>query len=152
MTTINEITMTVAGNLVADPKIKHTTTGRSVARFRIAQTAAVERNGAWEDGQTTFIRCVAYGPIADHIAASRIGKGTRLVVTGRYAQRDWQTDHRHPTPGRPISERPTPPRHGMRGGPFPYPISRHTPQDRETDVASHGIRYRPDAATHSDIE
>ncbi|AGH41096.1 Single-strand DNA-binding protein [Bifidobacterium thermophilum RBL67] len=91
-------------------------------------------------------------PIADHIAASRIGKGTRLVVTGRYAQRDWQTDHRHPTPGRPISERPTPPRHGMRGGPFPYPISRHTPQDRETDVASHGIRYRPDAATHSDIE
>ena len=92
MTTINEITMTVAGNLVADPEIKHTTTGRSVARFRIAQTAAVERNGAWEDGQTTFIRCVAYGPIADHLAASRIGKGTRLVVTGRYAQRDWQTD------------------------------------------------------------
>lgn len=40
MATINEITMTVAGNLVADHEIRHTATGRRVARFRIAQTAA----------------------------------------------------------------------------------------------------------------
>ena len=60
--------------------------------FRVAQTSVTEKNGKWEDGETTFIRCVAYGILADHMIASGIRKGTRVIVSGRYVQRDWQTE------------------------------------------------------------
>lgn len=92
MATINQIPMTVMGNLVSDPESKRTAGGRTVARFRVAQTSVTERDGRWEDGETTFIRCVAYGPLADHMAASGIRKGSRVIVTGRFTQCDWQTE------------------------------------------------------------
>ncbi|WP_281775181.1 single-stranded DNA-binding protein [Bifidobacterium ruminantium] len=92
MATINQIPMTIMGNIVKDLEPKRTAGGKTVITFRVAQTSVTERNGKWEDGETTFIRCVAYGALADHMIASGIRKGTRVIVTGRYAQRDWQTE------------------------------------------------------------
>lgn len=92
MATINQIPMTIMGNIVKDLEPKQTAGGKTVIAFRVAQTSVTERNGRWEDGETTFIRCVAYGPLADHMIASGIRKGTRVVVTGRFVQRDWQTE------------------------------------------------------------
>ena len=88
MATINQIPMTIMGNLVSGLEPKRTSGGKTVVNFRVAQTSSTERNGKWEDGATTFIRCVAYGPIAEHMTESGMGKGTRVVVTGRYVQRD----------------------------------------------------------------
>lgn len=92
MATINQIPMTIMGNIVKDLEPKHTAGGKTVITFRVAQTSSTERNGKWEDGETTFIRCVAYGALADHMIASGIRKGTRVIVTGRFVQRDWQTE------------------------------------------------------------
>lgn len=92
MATINQISMTIMGNLVSGLEPKRTSGGKTVVNFRVAQTSSTERNGKWEDGATTFIRCVAYGPIAEHMTESGMGKGTRVVVTGRYVQRDYQTE------------------------------------------------------------
>lgn len=92
MATINQIPMTIMGNIVKDLEPKRTAGGKTVVAFRVAQTSVTERNGRWEDGETTFIRCVAYGPLADHMISSGIRKGTRVVVTGRFVQRDWQTE------------------------------------------------------------
>lgn len=92
MATINQIPMTLMGNLVSDLEPKRTAGGKTVVNFRVAQTSAAEKNGKWEDGETTFIRCVAYGILADHMIASGIRKGTRVIVSGRYVQRDWQTE------------------------------------------------------------
>lgn len=92
MATINQIPMTIMGNIVKDLEPKRTAGGKTVITFRVAQTSSTEKNGKWEDGETTFIRCVAYGALADHMIASGIRKGTRVIVTGRYAQRDWQTE------------------------------------------------------------
>lgn len=92
MATINQIPMTIMGNLVSGLEPKRTSGGKTVVNFRVAQTSSTERNGKWEDGATTFIRCVAYGPIAEHMTESGMGKGTRVVVTGRYVQRDYQTE------------------------------------------------------------
>ncbi len=77
MATINQIPMTLMGNLVSDLEPKRTAGGKTVVNFRVAQTSAAEKNGKWEDGETTFIRCVAYGILADHMIASGIRKGTR---------------------------------------------------------------------------
>lgn len=92
MATINQIPMAVMGNLVTDLEPKRTGKGTTVINFRVAQTSSVEKSGKWEDGGTTFIRCVAYGAVADHMVASGMGKGTRVVVTGRYVQRDYQNE------------------------------------------------------------
>lgn len=92
MATINQIPMTIMGNIVKDLDPKRTDGGKTVITFRVAQTSSTERNGKWEDGETTFIRCVAYGALADHMIASGIRKGTRVIVTGRFVQRDWQTE------------------------------------------------------------
>lgn len=89
MATINQIPMTIMGNIVKDLEPKRTAGGKTVITFRVAQTSSTERNGKWEDGETTFIRCVAYGALADHMIASGIRKGTRVIVTGRFVQRDW---------------------------------------------------------------
>lgn len=84
MATINQIPMTIMGNIVKDLEPKRTAGGKTVVAFRVAQTSVTERNGRWEDGETTFIRCVAYGPLADHMISSGIRKGTRVVVTGPF--------------------------------------------------------------------
>ena len=82
MATINQIPMTIMGNIVKDLEPTRTAGGKTVITFRVAQTSSTERNGKWEDGETTFIRCVAYGALADHMIASGIRNGTRVIVTG----------------------------------------------------------------------
>ena len=92
MATINQIPMSIMGNITADLEPKRTAGGKTVVSFRVAQTSVTDKNGRWEDGETTYIRCVAYGALADHMVASGMRKGTRIVATGRYIQRDYQTE------------------------------------------------------------
>ena len=42
---MNETTMTMAGNLVADPELRYTPTGVAVVNFRIASTARLQGRG-----------------------------------------------------------------------------------------------------------
>lgn len=88
---INQIPMTICGNITADLAPRTTRTGQTVISFDVASTERIERDNKWEDGQTTFIRCVAWGALAEHMTASHMGKGTRIIATGTFAQRDWQT-------------------------------------------------------------
>ena len=65
MATINQIPMTIMGNIVKNLEPKRTAGGKTVVAFRVAQTSVTERNGRWEDGETTFIA-------ASHTAHLRI--------------------------------------------------------------------------------
>mgnify|MGYP000432328456 CR=1 FL=1 len=51
MATINQIPMTIMGNIVKDLEPKRTAGGKTVITFRVAQTSSTERNGKWEDGE-----------------------------------------------------------------------------------------------------
>ena len=90
--TINQIPMTIMGNITADLEPKRTGKGTTVVNFRVAQTSSTDKNGRWEDGETTYIRCVAFGALADHMISSGMRKGTRIVATGRFVQRDYQNE------------------------------------------------------------
>ncbi len=87
-----DTTITVAGNLTADPEIRYTATGVPVAAFTVAASRRVYDSGTsqWRDGETLFLRCSAWRHLAEHIAES-LAKGTRVVVTGRLRQRDYET-------------------------------------------------------------
>lgn len=79
-----ETTLTIVGNLTADPEIRTIGTGATVANFTVASTPHVwnRQTNQYEDGQTLFMRCSAWRDLAAHIAQS-LKKGVRVIVTGR---------------------------------------------------------------------
>ncbi|WP_064442290.1 single-stranded DNA-binding protein [Hoyosella altamirensis] len=78
------------GRLVADPELRVTPQGKSVASFTIAFSERVkdERTGEWEDGRKEFVRCTAWGQIADNLCES-LTKGVEVIVSGRRYTRDY---------------------------------------------------------------
>lgn len=88
----NEPTTTITGNLTADPELRYTPTGRPVAAFTIANTPRFpnRESGQWTDGETWFVRCSAWGDMAENIAAS-LSRGNAVVATGRLRARTWET-------------------------------------------------------------
>ena len=88
----NEPTTTITGNLTADPELRFTPTGQKVAAFTIANTPRFpdRATGEWKDGETWFVRCSAWGDMAENIAAS-LSKGNAVIATGRLRCRTWET-------------------------------------------------------------
>ena len=88
----NEPTTTITGNLTKDPELRFTPAGRPVAAFTIANTPRFpdRQTGEWTDGETWFVRCSAWGDMAENIAAS-LAKGNAVVATGRLRCRTWET-------------------------------------------------------------
>jgi single-strand DNA-binding protein len=88
----NEPTTTITGNLTADPELRFTPTGRPVASFTIASTPRFpdRDTGEWKDGETWFVRCSAWGDMAENIAGS-LSKGAAVIAAGRLRCRTWET-------------------------------------------------------------
>jgi single-strand DNA-binding protein len=87
----NEPTITVTGNLTADPELRYTTSGVPVANFTIANTPRTRNAaGEWADAETWFVRCSAWRDLAENIAAS-LTRGAAVVATGRLTARTY--DH-----------------------------------------------------------
>ncbi len=86
-----ETTLTIVGNLTADPELRFTPAGHAVAEFTVASTPrSYDRDaGAWRDGEPLFLRCTAWRQLAEH-AAESLTKGTRVIVTGRLRQRSFE--------------------------------------------------------------
>ena len=82
-------TVTVVGNITRDPELRFTTGGRAVASFGIAVNRRYQVNNEWQE-QTSFFNVVAWGTLGENAAAS-LGKGTRVIVTGRLEQRQYET-------------------------------------------------------------
>ncbi len=84
-------TMTVVGNLTADPELRFTTTGKPVAHFTIASTPRRfdRETGTWVDGDTVFLRCNAWGATAENTTES-LTKGSRVLASGQVIQRSYE--------------------------------------------------------------
>lgn len=83
--------ITLAGNLAADPELRFTASGRAV----LAMTVAVNHRyrspeGEWVDADPLFQRCAVWAELAQHVADS-VCKGDRVVVTGRLVTRSFET-------------------------------------------------------------
>jgi single-strand DNA-binding protein len=81
---------TIVGNLVDDPELRFTASGIAVANLRVAVTQRIQQDDQWRDGDTSFLRVNAWRDQAEHLADS-LGKGDRVMVTGRLRQRSWET-------------------------------------------------------------
>jgi single-strand DNA-binding protein len=77
-------------HLVEDPEIRFTQSGIAVANLRVAVTQRVQQDGTWRDGDTSFFKVNVWRGQAENLAES-LGKGDRVMVTGRLRQRSWET-------------------------------------------------------------
>lgn len=86
-----EINTTIVGNLPRDPEVAYTPSGAAVAKFSVGVTPRSfdKATNEWKDGETSWVRCVAWRKLAENIAAS-LHKGNRVIVTGRFAERKWK--------------------------------------------------------------
>lgn len=88
-----EISLTVAGNLVDDPELRFTPSGVAVASFTIAANPRTfnRQTSEWEDGDPSYVRCVAWKQLAENVCES-LRKGDRALVAGRFAEERWEKD------------------------------------------------------------
>ena len=87
-----ETTITVVGNLTADPELRFTPSGAAVANFTVASTPRRfnSQTNQWEDGEALFLRCSIWRDAAEHVAES-LTRGSRVIVQGRLRQRSYET-------------------------------------------------------------
>ena len=85
-----ETTITVVGNLTADPELRFTPAGAAVANFTVASTPRTfdRQTNEWKDGEALFLRCNIWREAAENVAES-LTKGTRVIVSGRLKQRSY---------------------------------------------------------------
>lgn len=81
-------TVTVAGNLTSDMELRYTTGGQSIATGTIAVSRRYQVNGEWTE-QTSFFKVAAWGKMGENLVQST-AKGTRIIVTGRLEQREYE--------------------------------------------------------------
>lgn len=76
-------TLTITGNVTADPELRHTHGGRAVANFTVADTPRYRDPDTreWKDGETLYQKVVVWDALAENVAHS-VTKGARVVVTG----------------------------------------------------------------------
>ncbi|MFD9815033.1 single-stranded DNA-binding protein [Streptomyces sp. NPDC059080] len=89
---MGETPITITGNITSDPELKFTPSGAALAKFTVASTPRTynRETNQWVDGTAAFFRCAAWRHLAEHIAES-LTKGTRVVVSGRIRQHNWET-------------------------------------------------------------
>lgn len=74
-------TVVLSGRLVADPELRRTDAGNSLASFCIAVRTSAEK--------TNFLDCVAVQQLADLIVRN-VSKGEKITVMGSLNQRNYQ--------------------------------------------------------------
>jgi single-strand DNA-binding protein len=79
------ITTTGVGRLTADPELKATPAGKSVANLRIA---ADRRD---RDASPVYVDLIAWEGLAETVA-EHLTKGRQIAFRGRLDYREWQTD------------------------------------------------------------
>lgn len=86
----DDTTITVCGNLTADPELTMTRAGVAVATLTIASTPRLFDRAAnrWRDGEPLFLRCTIWRQPAEHVA--ELTKGTRVIATGRLKQHTFE--------------------------------------------------------------
>jgi single-strand DNA-binding protein len=87
-----DTTLTLIGNLTADPELRFTPSGAAVANFTVASTprAFDRQSNEWKDGETLFMRCSVWRDAAENVAES-LQRGSRVIVTGRLKSRSYDT-------------------------------------------------------------
>jgi single-strand DNA-binding protein len=92
---MNEIQVTLRGNVATDPRYFRFADGNAVTSFRLASTSRWfdRERGEWIKRETTYLSVNCRRWLADNSYASLM-KGQPVVVTGRLRERFWEAEGR----------------------------------------------------------
>ena len=81
---------TIIGNLGADPEVRATANGTSVANLNVAVTSYAGKDGQTGERKehTEWFRCVVWGAQADN-AGRYLSKGSKVLLVGEMRTRKW---------------------------------------------------------------
>ena len=82
-------TVTIVGNITRDPELRFTAGGKGGASIGGAAVSRWQQNGEGQE-KIAFFNVTAWDTLGENIAAS-LTKGTRVIVTGRLEQREYET-------------------------------------------------------------
>lgn len=87
---MNDVIVTIVGNVVDEPKRRYTRNNVGVTSFRMASTSRRydREQGRYVDNTTLYVTVSAWRALGDNILAS-LHKGQPVVVQGRYLQRNY---------------------------------------------------------------
>lgn len=84
--------VTLVGNVTRDPELRFTTGGQAVATFGLAVNRRWRNNTTNEwDEQVSFFDVKCWAQMAENVSES-IGKGSRVIISGRLEQRSWESE------------------------------------------------------------
>lgn len=83
--------VTLTGLLGGAPELRTSKNGTPWVSFRLGCTPRVKRQGEWVDDGTIWFSVHAWHSLARNAAAS-LGKGDRVIVTGRMRVEQWVGD------------------------------------------------------------
>jgi single-strand DNA-binding protein len=80
----------ITGNVVDDPELRFTASGKAVANFRVAANKSKkdEATGKWETAESCFLTVNAWELQAEAIA-EQVTRGAKVIVTGQLKQREY---------------------------------------------------------------
>lgn len=79
------------GNLGKDIELKYAKTGTAICNFSIATTKSIKKGDGYEN-TTTWVSCVAFGKVAEHLM-KYAKKGTTIRVIGEYSVSTYTDDN-----------------------------------------------------------
>jgi len=83
--------ISIVGNLTADPELRFTASGKAVASLRVAVSERMkDSDGTWKDGDATFWKVTVWDRLAEHVGDS-LAKGQRVIAVGRVSSRTYET-------------------------------------------------------------
>lgn len=87
----DDTSITITGNLTADPEARDLPNGGKVVSFTVAHQTRVfdQQANQFSGGRTSFFRCQAFRQLGENIF-NGARKGQRVIVTGVINQRQWQ--------------------------------------------------------------
>lgn len=87
MASLNKVQ--IIGNLGADPEMRFTANGRSVANFNVACTRRFTTRDGEQREDTEWVRIVCWERLAE-LAGQYLSKGRSVYVEGRLQTRQWE--------------------------------------------------------------
>lgn len=80
----------VEGGVVNEPELRYTQDGLAYARFALANSCVVYRNGEREK-ETNYFDVKVWGKLAE-ICSTYLKKGKRIIISGKLKQSKWTTE------------------------------------------------------------
>jgi single-strand DNA-binding protein len=82
--------ITILGNITRDPELRFTPSGTAVVSFGLAVNRNIQnkKSGEWQT-EVDFFNVTAWYKLAENCAES-LGKGDRVLVSGRLSQDSWE--------------------------------------------------------------